>query len=106
MSQLVVLTPEDAAPGFALAGTLQQVTTLDEVETVLRSLIQNAEVNMIAIDERLLRDISPARLRLLERSWPGLVLILPAPAGRRGDGPDYIRQLLQHVLGYQVRLHR
>lgn len=106
MTRMVVVTPGDALPGFGLAGVSQRATSSAEVEAVLRALIREPETGVIVLDERLLAGMAESRLHALERGWRGLLLILPAPTARQGEGPDYVRRLLQQVLGYQVRLER
>lgn len=102
--ECVVLTLDDSREGFALAGVLQRTITPAELEPTLRDLAGREETGVIAIDERLLTGLSDQRRQALERTWPGLFLILPAPTAQRTGELDYLRRLLQRVLGYQVRL--
>lgn len=104
--ELVVLTPDGSREGFALAGVLQRTVPPAELEPTLRELVLQEEIGIIAIDERLLSGLSDQRRQSLERTWPGLLLILPTPAKQCPHGFDYLRRLLQRVLGYQVRLRR
>lgn len=103
MSRLVLLTPADADPGFALAGVSQETAVPGEVEAVLRRILGTPGVGAVAIDERLLTEVAEDRLRALERGARALLLVLPAPAGGEAE-EDYVRRLLRRVLGYQVRI--
>lgn len=104
--ELIVLTPDDGADGFGMAGVVQRVVEPAAIETTLRELAAQESTGVVVIDERLLVGLDEGRRQLLERTWPGLFVILPAPLARRPGGPDYLRRLLQRVLGYQVRLQR
>ncbi|OGR29605.1 MAG: hypothetical protein A2091_00610 [Desulfuromonadales bacterium GWD2_61_12] len=106
MTRMVFLTPADGRDAFALAGVQQRVVDCAGVASVLHHLVADPETGVIVVDERLLPGLDEARLRALERSWRGVLLVLPAPALGAAAGPDYIRRLLRRVLGYQVRLER
>ena len=103
MTRLVFVTPEEARFGFGLGGAGQQLATPESIERTLLRLFAEREVGVVVVDERLLAGIGDVRLKVLEERWPGLLLILPAPATGTA-GPDYVRRLLRRVLGYQVRL--
>jgi V/A-type H+-transporting ATPase subunit F len=40
----------------------------------------------------------------MERRWPGLVVMLPAPREGARVEEDYVLRLIRRALGYQVRL--
>lgn len=106
MTRMVFLTPADGRDAFALAGVQQRVVDCAGVARVLRHLVTDAETGVVVIDERLLPGLDENWLRSLERSWHGVLLVLPAPAAGAAAAPDHIRRLLRRVLGYQVRLER
>ena len=47
----------------------------------------------------------PDHIRELDRRWPGVVIVLPAPERRPPPlEEDYVLQLIRRAIGYQVRL--
>lgn len=105
MSALVVLTPPDAHPGFALAGVLHEAVETAQCEARLRHWLGDPQIGVVVVDERLLGTLSDERLRKLEQGAKALLVVMPAPAGGV-VGEDYLRRLLRRVLGYQVRIRR
>ncbi|MGE4579466.1 MAG: V-type ATP synthase subunit F [Desulfuromonadales bacterium] len=102
MKRVVVLTPQDARYGFALAGVEQRLAAPTEAEELLREALSEPDAGVVMIDERLLSEIEPERLRELESRWFGVLLILPAP--QQAEAENYLQRLLARVLGYQVRI--
>jgi len=103
MKNLAFITAADAAAGFSLAGFCQLVATADQVKEILLKLVDNPDFGLIVIDERLINDRLEEEIRLVEETWPGLVVLLPAPAARPGAG-DYAARLLHRTIGYQQQL--
>lgn len=103
MSALVVLSPADAHPGFALAGVLHEAVAPPQLEERLRHWLADPQTGVVVLDERLLPALPDEKLRALERGARALLVVLPAPAGG-AVGEDYLRRLLRRVLGYQVRI--
>ena len=81
MKEILFLTPEDSAPGFALTGVRQQTLNRDQALDKIQLAFADSEIGVIAVDNRLLEKIDPARLRELTDRWPGVLVTLPAPAG-------------------------
>ena len=105
MKGCVFLTAGDAVPGFGLAGFRQIVASPDTVVAEFEQIIHGGVTGLVIIDERLLSGADSASLRLLEKNWPGALVILPAPGGEEEDGAaDYGSRLIARVLGYQMKL--
>lgn len=102
MKKVVVLTPQDARYGFSLAGVEQRLAAPAEAEDRLREALSEPDAGVVIIDERLVKDIEPERLRELESHWFGVLLILPAP--QQTEAENDLQRLLVRVLGYQVRV--
>jgi V/A-type H+-transporting ATPase subunit F len=56
------------------------------------------------IDERLIAGIDDVRLREIERTWAGIMIILPSPVAAPGELEDYAAKLIRKAIGYHVRL--
>lgn len=106
MKEILFLTPKDSAPGFALTGVRQQTVTVQEVWATLQQACADPELGVIAADARLLEKLDPVRLRELTERWSGVLVTLPAPAGRRAGTADELQRLVQRALGYHVRLQQ
>jgi vacuolar-type H+-ATPase subunit F/Vma7 len=105
MNRFVVLTPSDAANGFACAGASQHAVLPGETTATLRQALQEAGSGVVILDERLVAEVGEERLQELEESWPGVLVILPAPGGA-GVGEDYATRLIRRAIGYQVQVRR
>ena len=106
MKEILFLTPEDSAPGFAITGVHQQILTQEEAWLTIQQACANADIGVVAVDTRLLEKLDQVRLRELTERWTGVLVTLPAPAGRRAPPSDELQRLVQRALGYHVRLQR
>ena len=104
MKSVVVVTPEDARHGFALTGVQQLVPAPAQVRARVRALLSDPGVGVVVLDERLATGELQTQLRELERRWPGLVVVLPAPEAAARLEEDYVLRLIRRAIGYQVRL--
>ena len=104
MKKIVTITPPDAAHGFALAGVKQLVRTPQEMDATLLELAGDPATGVIIIDERLVAGPAQRRIGDMERRWPGLVVVLPAPGKPQRPEEDYLLRLIRRAIGYQVRL--
>ena len=66
--------------------------------------MKDPENALIVVDERLIAGIDDIRLREIERTWPGIVIILPSPVAAPGELEDYAVKLIRRAIGYHVRL--
>ncbi len=106
MKRIVFLTPPEARYGFSLAGVVQVTAEKPEAEARLRELLEDSETGVVVIDERLREQIPAKRMQDIERRWPGLLVVLPAPEKAETLEEDYIMRLVRRAIGYQVRLNR
>lgn len=104
MKNIIVITPPDATHGFALAGVRQRVVDADAASAVLRDLSRDPATGVLVVDERLVTRPLREQIRVLERRWPGLAVVLPAPERVQVTEEDYVLQLIRRAIGYQVRL--
>ena len=104
MKRIVVLTPADARHGFSLAGVRQRILSPVELHTVLVEYVADPATGVVVVDERLLTPAVHGALHILERRWPGLVVVLPSPGPAVRIEEDYALGLIRRAIGYQVRL--
>lgn len=98
------MTPPDARFGFALTGVRQRTLLPEQFPPELKALLDDPGVGLVVVDERLASGATQANLREMERRWPGLVVMLPAPREGARVEEDYVLRLIRRALGYQVRL--
>lgn len=104
MTRVVFITPEETPYGFAIAGFEQLLTDVTLAEEKLLLAAAENDVGVIIIDERLLEQIGEEKLRQLHEQWPGILLVLPTPAGVVPVEEDYLQRLIRRALGYHVRI--
>jgi vacuolar-type H+-ATPase subunit F/Vma7 len=104
VKKVVVITPPDARHGFALAGVRQLTRVPEELDAALLELSRDPSTGVIIVDERLTAGAAQQRIREIELRWPGLVVVLPAPAKVARIEEDYALRLIRRAIGYQVRL--
>ena len=101
---MLFLTTPDARPGFGLAGTDQHTIEPHELECCLIRAASDPNNGLIVIDERLTSGIDDERLREIERTWRGVVVILPSPITAPAEIEDYVSRLIRKAVGYHVRI--
>lgn len=104
MKKMLFITTPDADPGFRLAGIDQRIAETHELEDRLVKAVNDPGNALIVIDERLLAGIDDVRLREIERTWAGIMIILPSPVAAPGELEDYAAKLIRRAIGYHVRL--
>lgn len=104
MKEILILTPADSMPGFALTGVRQQSIVPEKSWPAIQQACTDQDVGVLVVDTRLLEKLDPQRLRELTDRWAGVLVTLPAPADRRSSPTDALQRLVQRALGYHVRL--
>ncbi|MBW6521330.1 MAG: hypothetical protein K0A99_10035 [Desulfoarculaceae bacterium] len=104
MKKILFITPEDARFGFTLSGVRQLVTDPAGVAATVAGVVAEAAAGLIFIDERLYHHIDQEWLDGIEKHWPGLIIVLPAPEKLAELPADYAMELIAKAIGYQVRL--
>jgi len=102
--KVLFITPRDTEPGFALAGAAHRAVEAAEAPKELLRARAEADVGVVAIDERLLPEIPAEMLKELEKRWDGVVVVLPAPELPGTKVEDYALDLIRRTIGYHLRL--
>jgi V/A-type H+-transporting ATPase subunit F len=103
MNRIVALTPPDADNGFACCGAVQQAVAPGRAAEALEHALEMAGSGVVILDERLMDEVGEEILHSLEKRWPGVLVVLPAP-GVTGAGEDYAMRLIRKAVGYQVKV--
>ena len=106
MKEILFMTVKDSAPGFALTGVRQQSLDPDQALEKIQQAFADPDIGVIVVDNRIMEKIDQVRLRELTERWAGVLVTLPAPAGRRAPPIDELQRLVQRALGYHVRLQQ
>jgi vacuolar-type H+-ATPase subunit F/Vma7 len=105
MKGCVFLTTSEAGHGFGLAGFRQIVASPETLAAEFAQIVNSGASGLVIVDERLLAGADSARLRVLEKQWSGILVVLPAPGiGPEEEAADYGSRLIARVLGYQMKL--
>jgi V/A-type H+-transporting ATPase subunit F len=104
--RLVVLVRPDDARGFRLAGARVETAQPGEEPALLRTLLAEPTLGVLAIEEEVLAHVPPRLLRRVrERGVPVLLpFALPRKLGEEGKGREYVAALIRRAIGYAVRL--
>lgn len=106
MKEVLFLTHKDSVPGFRLAG-IRQIET--EPETAWEKIVhacQDPDIGVLAVDNRVLEQVDPVKLRELTDRWAGVIVNLPEPIAQRQPPADELQRLVQRALGYHIRLNK
>lgn len=104
MTKMVFITLADAEYGFRLSGVVHHVTDEKSAETIFDRVINEPNAGIVVIDERLMNAISEEKLNRVEKSWHGILLVLPSPRHPEAEMEDYAAKLIRRAIGYHVRL--
>jgi V/A-type H+-transporting ATPase subunit F len=104
MKRIVILTPIDAEFGFKLTGVSHYVTKEEDAESTIRKIIREPDTGLIIIDEQLIKGLAEEKLKEIEKSWHGILVVLPSPERPEVEIEDYAVRLIRRAIGYHVRL--
>jgi V/A-type H+-transporting ATPase subunit F len=104
MKKVLTVTARDARYGFALAGIDQHAAEAIELEEVIVKAVTDTRNGLVIVDERLISGMDEERFREIERSWTGVVVVLPSPVVGPAEVEDYAARLIRRAIGYHVRI--
>jgi V/A-type H+-transporting ATPase subunit F len=102
--KVLFITPRDSELGFSLAGVSQRTVSAGEAGDALSRARGEADVGVVALDERLLDEIPEELMKDIERRWDGVFVVLPAPERPGTKVEDYALELIRKTIGYHLRL--
>jgi vacuolar-type H+-ATPase subunit F/Vma7 len=105
LKKIAFITPGDAEFGFRLTGTDQYIADKGNFMNVLKGTAADPDTGLIIIDERLINSENEALMKDIERSWHGILLVLPSPERAGAEIEDYASRLIRRAIGYHVRLN-
>lgn len=105
MKKIAFITPGDVEFGFRLTGTEQHIADEGNMMTMLKDTAADPDTGLIIIDERLMNRENEEKVKDMERSWHGILLVLPSPERAGAEIEDYASRLIRRAIGYHVRLN-
>jgi len=105
LKKIAFITPGDAVFGFSLTGTDQYIADEGSLMTILKDTTADPDKGLIIIDERLISSENEEKMKDIERSWQGILLVLPSPERAGAEIEDYASRLIRRAIGYHVRLN-
>jgi vacuolar-type H+-ATPase subunit F/Vma7 len=104
MGRLIVVTGEDRAPGFRLAGVGVEVArSPDAAARVVSGLLAEGRGGVIAVDEPLLAGLDPRTRQRFEESVDPMVVSLPSGVREPGEARRArLAAMLRRAIGYRI----
>ena len=109
MYKLIVLTDEDTADGFRLAGVDVEVAETPEAASRrLNTLLDEEESGIIAVNERMMAAVDERTQHKIDSIYRPIVISLPIKE-RLEMGEDhraYLSRLIRRAIGFDITLRR
>ncbi len=107
MPKMVVVTDNETATGFRLAGVEVREANPETAQSILEDIIGADQYGLVAVDESLIVD----PIKSTERAMRGrdLPVILPMPSlgatfGEADDATTYMQNLVRAAIGFDIKL--
>jgi vacuolar-type H+-ATPase subunit F/Vma7 len=104
VGRLIVVSTDEAAPGYRLAGVATEVVAdAKEATRVIADLIADGAEGVIAVEEPLFSAIDARTRRGLEDSANPVIVALPSGAALTGPGRRArLAAMLRRAIGYRI----
>ncbi len=107
MPKMLVLTDQETATGFRLAGVDVREADKENAQAVLEEVIESEDYNLVVVDESLINDPNRAAERVMRgRDLPVLLSMssLSAAFEESDDATAYMKELVRSAIGFDVKL--
>ncbi|MHB1324456.1 MAG: V-type ATP synthase subunit F [Coriobacteriia bacterium] len=109
MYKLIVLTDQDTADGFGLAGVNVVVADgPDDARRRLSALIDDDESGIVAVNEAFLAEVDERTQQKISQSYRPIVISLPIreQLATEEDHRAYLSRLIRRAIGFDITLRR
>ncbi len=109
MGHIIVLTDEETALGFRLAGIDgRAAASAEEAARNAAELLRDPDARLVLVDEDLFHLLPEAMQRTLDASRSPVFLAVPAARARKAPvtPAEHVARLMRRVIGYQLRIRR
>jgi len=107
--KLIVLTDQDTADGFGLAGVNVVVADgPDDARRRLSALIDDDESGIVAVNEAFLAEVDERTQQKINQSYRPIVISLPIreQLATEEDHRAYLSRLIRRAIGFDITLRR
>jgi V/A-type H+-transporting ATPase subunit F len=106
MYKFVVVTDQDRASGFRLAGVeVLEAGTMEEARKVIPPLLYKDDIGIVAVNEEFMLSLDEKLMDRIEKMHRPLIIPIPSKS-REVDRRTYIERLLRKAIGYNIVLKR
>ncbi len=106
MYKFVVVTDQDRASGFRLAGVeVLEAGSLDEARKVIPPLLYKDDIGIVAVNEEFMLSLDEKMMDRIEKMHRPLIIPIPSKS-REIDRRTYIERLMRKAIGYNIVLKR
>ncbi|MEI7856837.1 MAG: V-type ATP synthase subunit F [Methanomicrobiales archaeon] len=106
MYKFVIVTDQDRASGFRLAGVEVMVAgTVDEARNVIPPLLYKDDIGIVAVNEEFMLSLDEKLMDRIEKMHRPLIIPIPSKS-KEVDRRTYIERLLRKAIGYNIVLKR
>jgi V/A-type H+-transporting ATPase subunit F len=106
MYKFVVVTDQDRASGFRLAGVeVLEAGTMDEARKVIPPLLYKDDIGIVAVNEEFMLSLDEKLMDRIEKMHRPLIIPIPSKS-KEVDRRTYIERLLRKAIGYNIVLKR
>lgn len=106
MYKFVVVTDQDRASGFRLAGVeVLEAGTMEEARKVIPPLLYKDDIGIVAVNEEFMLSLDEKLMDRIEKMNRPLIIPIPSKS-KEVDRRTYIERLLKKAIGYNIVLKR
>ncbi len=104
MGRLIVVTSEEQAPGFRLAGVAVEVArTSDAAARLVNGFLAEGQGGVIAVHEPLLAGLDPTTRQRFDDAVDPMVVSLPSGSQEPGEARRArLAAMLRRAIGYRI----
>lgn len=107
MPKMLVLTDQETATGFRLAGVDVREADPGNAQAALEEVIESGDYNLVAVDESLIGDPNKAAERVMRGRDLPVILSMPSLSAAFGEDDDataYMKDLVRSAIGFDIKL--
>lgn len=107
MPKVIVLTDEETATGYRLAGVEVRVATPESAPKDLEALIEEDAYGLVVVDEGLVPDPVASTERVMRGRDLPVLLPVPSLGAAFGEGDDataYMKDLVRSAIGFDIKM--
>jgi V/A-type H+-transporting ATPase subunit F len=106
MFKFVVVTDQDRASGFRLAGVeVLEAGMMEEARKVIPPLLYKDDIGIVAVNEEFMLSLDEKLMDRIEKMHRPLIIPIPSKS-KEVDRRTYIERLLRKAIGYNIVLKR